>query len=268
MIDVASLRRLLSQRIMHGMGAESPQHSGALQTPLPAGGAGHATPASDGLVEMRLRAIDRLFDPVDPSPFGRQDLSQWAAEYIVESVKEMQSPALCEIVIVIDEPCHPGRVAVVGQAVRGFFARQAMLRRRSLRRLLRRGLITLAIGVAFLVAFFGLSRFIASLLGDGPLPTLLREGSLIVGWVAMWRPLEIFLYDWWPIVGESRMYDRLSRLDVRIVTALPTTSPTESGGLPDGASGNNAARSIEGWENEGGRVVRVREFEPGAGNKT
>jgi len=35
--------------------------------------------------------------------------------------------------------------------------------------------------------------------------------------VAMWRPLEIFLYDWWPIVGERRIHDRLSRIDVQVV---------------------------------------------------
>jgi hypothetical protein len=33
----------------------------------------------------------------------------------------------------------------------------------------------------------------------------------------MWGPLEFFLYDWWPIVGERRLYDRLHRMAVRIV---------------------------------------------------
>ena len=32
----------------------------------------------------------------------------------------------------------------------------------------------------------------------------------------MWRPLEVFLYDWWPILGEVRLLDRLSRMPVRI----------------------------------------------------
>ncbi|HTO48639.1 MAG TPA: hypothetical protein VML91_13455 [Burkholderiales bacterium] len=35
--------------------------------------------------------------------------------------------------------------------------------------------------------------------------------------VALWRPLEIFLYDWWPILAEARRYDRLSAMPVRIV---------------------------------------------------
>jgi hypothetical protein len=45
---------------------------------------------------------------------------------------------------------------------------------------------------------------------------ILREGLLIGGWVAMWRPMEIFLYDWWPIRGEAVLADRLSVMPVRI----------------------------------------------------
>jgi hypothetical protein len=32
----------------------------------------------------------------------------------------------------------------------------------------------------------------------------------------MWRPLEIFLYDWWPIRNEARLSDRLAAMPVRI----------------------------------------------------
>ena len=39
----------------------------------------------------------------------------------------------------------------------------------------------------------------------------------IVGWVAMWRPLEIYLYDWWPLREEQRMFGRLARMSVRLV---------------------------------------------------
>jgi hypothetical protein len=46
---------------------------------------------------------------------------------------------------------------------------------------------------------------------------MVRESLLIGGWVAMWRPMEIFLYDWWVIRGERRVYDRLSRMNVRVV---------------------------------------------------
>jgi hypothetical protein len=32
----------------------------------------------------------------------------------------------------------------------------------------------------------------------------------------MWRPMEIFLYDWWPIRAEATLADRLSVMPVRI----------------------------------------------------
>ena len=50
-----------------------------------------------------------------------------------------------------------------------------------------------------------------------------REGLIICGWVAMWRPIQIFLYDWWPILGDRRLFDRLSRMPVQIVS--PPASP-------------------------------------------
>jgi hypothetical protein len=51
---------------------------------------------------------------------------------------------------------------------------------------------------------------------SGRVGGLVREGLLIGGWVAMWRPLEIFLYDWWPIRADIRLYNRLSAMPVQI----------------------------------------------------
>ncbi len=49
---------------------------------------------------------------------------------------------------------------------------------------------------------------------------------MIGGWVAMWRPLEIFLYDWWPIRAEARLFDRLSAMPVRLVYSGEARSDT------------------------------------------
>ena len=63
----------------------------------------------------------------------------------------------------------------------------------------------------------------ADLLGRiaGPphLLTILRESLTIGGWVAMWQPMLIFLYDWWPILDERQLFDRLSRSEVRLNAA-------------------------------------------------
>jgi hypothetical protein len=110
-----------------------------------------------------------------------------------------------------------GEERVVEETIHSHFARRSALLRGDLRRLLHRGGISFFIAVAFLVTLFVISQTVARMMGDSGLGSLVRESLLIVGWVAMWRPLEVFLYDWWPIVSERRLHDRLSRVSVRVV---------------------------------------------------
>jgi hypothetical protein len=95
------------------------------------------------------------------------------------------------------------------------------MKQREFRQLMKRGRVSLAVGLLFLGGCLGISELLASL-GKGTLPNLLEESITIGGWVAMWRPLEIYLYDWWPLRAEYKMLERLSHLDVRLV--LPETS--------------------------------------------
>jgi hypothetical protein len=44
------------------------------------------------------------------------------------------------------------------------------------------------------------------------------EGLIILGWVANWRPLEIFLYDWWPLARRRRLFQRLAEMPVEVLT--------------------------------------------------
>lgn len=61
---------------------------------------------------------------------------------------------------------------------------------------------------------------------EGPRPEALQEdcaGKLPdPGVVANWRPLEIFLYDWWPIARQRDLYRRLS---AAAVEKRPTIQP-------------------------------------------
>jgi hypothetical protein len=34
--------------------------------------------------------------------------------------------------------------------------------------------------------------------------------------VALWRPLEILLYDWWPMLADARLFDRLANMAVEV----------------------------------------------------
>lgn len=163
-----------------------------------------------------------MFDTLDPSPFREQDLARSAEEYIVESVKELHGAVPSQLVVHLDGPISGDDERVLANAVHAHFARRAQHLRLNLRALMRQGVISLAIGVTFLVVFFIIGQAVVRMLGESPWSTLARESLLIGGWVAMWRPLEIFLYAWWPLLGERRMHERLSRIQVRVVSPRDT----------------------------------------------
>jgi hypothetical protein len=185
------------------------------------------------IIEMHLREMTQLFDSLDHSPFREKDLDRNAEEYIVDSIKELPARAACELVIHLDQPAStPDEVSIIEEAIHVHFARRAQVLRRELRRLIRRGWISLGIGLSFLVTFFLIGQFIRRVWGESQWGTLLHESLLIGGWVAMWKPLEIFLYDWWPLLGERRIHDRLSQIKVRIVYAA--SKPTSARAIVTG----------------------------------
>jgi hypothetical protein len=91
-----------------------------------------------------------------------------------------------------------------------------------LRELLRLGRTSLVIGSFFLATCLVIGDWVTHLFPENRAANIMRESLTIGGWVAMWRPLEIFLYSWWPIVRERRMQDRLSRMPVRIACEKAT----------------------------------------------
>jgi hypothetical protein len=120
--------------------------------------------------------------------------------------------------VYLDRPAGlPNEGRVIDNAIRAHFTRRSQASRHRLRELLRQGRVSLVIGLVCLAASLIGGELIAGLVDQPPLTTVLRESLVIGGWVAMWRPLEIFLYDRWPILGTRRVYDRLSRVAVRIV---------------------------------------------------
>lgn len=202
--------------------------------------AGDAIPPDCVRIEVHVAELKELFNAIDPSPFRKRDLDPTAEEFIVGWAKEAPRGALLSLLVHLDRaPGLPDEAAVLRDAIHEFFANRAGLTRRQLRELFRRGRVSLAIGLMTLAALLLLSDFLGDALAGWRLAEALRESLLIGGWVAMWRPLEIFLYDWWPIRAEARLYDRLGAMPVRVSyetesnaqawrTDWPAVSPAEN----------------------------------------
>ncbi len=166
-------------------------------------------------VEVRLRELPQLFNSMDPSPFSDRDLDAAAEAFIVGWARELPHQDELELVVHLTTPPDPVRAAGTEEAVRHYFADRAENKRRDFRLLLRRGRISLVVGLVFLGACFVAVEMVGASPG-GPWREFVKLGLHIAGWVAMWRPLEIFLYDWWPVRSDQQLMERLARMRVRL----------------------------------------------------
>jgi hypothetical protein len=166
-------------------------------------------------VEVRLRELAQLFNSMDPSPFSDRDLDAAAEEFIVGWARELPHKDELELVIHLATRPDPARAAGTEEAVRHYFADRAKVKKRELRLLMRRGRVSLAVGLLFLAACFVAVEMVNADSG-GSWREFVKLGLQIAGWVAMWRPLEIFLYDWWPVRSDRLLMERLSRMRVRL----------------------------------------------------
>lgn len=190
------------------------------------------TPLRPGVVELRLRESAQLFNTLDPFPFRERDLSADAERFIVEWAKELPKDRPIDIVIHLQSDADEAqRTRDLASAINGWFEARAHAETRALGELLRDGRIAFLIGIGILSLCLLLSWFLSQRL-EGPFARVLSESFLIIGWVVIWRPAEMFLYDWLPLVRRRKLYRRLARAPVTVCRAADGSGSPE----PDAAS--------------------------------
>jgi len=187
--------------------------------------AGDPIPPKCYVIEVHVGELKQIFNAIDPSPFRDKDLDPKAEEFIVGWAKELPRDAALALVVDLDRKAGlPDEAAVLRDAIHEFFTQRAQAYGQRLRELFRVGRTSLVIGLVALTSAIALGDFLAVLMKGSRIGEILRESLTIGGWVSMWRPLEIFLYDWWPIRSETRLSERLAAMPVRIRYAN-TTGP-------------------------------------------
>lgn len=182
----------------------------------------HQQSASTASIEVHVELIDQLFNSIDPSPFHTRDMDPGADAYIVDSSKALARDVPLALIIHLDRPPNDeAKLGQVARAIQTHFAAQAAATRLQLKELFGRGRISLLIGLSVLSLSIGLGEVSNTWLSGASMAQILHQSVLIGGWVAMWRPMEIFLYDWWPIAARIRLLDRLAMMQVHIVARQP-----------------------------------------------
>ena len=172
-------------------------------------------------IELRLHDGAQLFNTLDPFPFREGDVAADAERYIVEWAQELPKDEPISIVIHLQSSGMTGKPGPdLATALTSWFGAKARSETQALRELFRDGRLAFLIGFAGLALCLFLS-FVLTQRFEGPFARVLQESLLIIGWVVIWRPAEIFLYDWLPLVRRRRLFQRLAEARVSVKLSPP-----------------------------------------------
>lgn len=142
----------------------------------------------------RLSGIDQLLSELKPLSLRRS----LRATLVLPAAQAAETPA-----------------GALAEAVRGYCDLQLRLIDKELASLRWKGIKALQTGGIFLAVCLILSTFFSNweVLPEF-LKTFLGEGFLIAGWVSLWHPTEILLYEWWPFWRDKQLYKRIRDMEI------------------------------------------------------
>lgn len=172
--------------------------------------------ATTGRIELTLRDGAQLFNTLDPFPFHEKDLSAEAEQFIVEWAQELPTDQPIEILVDLPPGASEGSAEPdLAAAITGWFAGRGRSETKAMQLLFRDARLAFAIGLAVLGACLFVAWRISESV-ESPFGRLFQESFLIIGWVVIWRPAEMVLYDWLPMYRRRTLYRRLAAARVTV----------------------------------------------------
>lgn len=163
-------------------------------------------------IDIRIEGIDQLFGPPEFASLHQKALGSGAENHIVDYAGEYDRREPLRLLVHAPVSIKP-LAAEVTRAIHAHFElAHAQCRRRYKRRM--------RIGRSMLVAgsvVLGIALLLRALLGnpgDRAMIVAIGEGLLILGWVAMWRPVEILLFERLENHQNSALFLRLAQMPV------------------------------------------------------
>lgn len=164
-------------------------------------------------MRLELRSLRELFDApgFDPMTGNAEELS--GIDRLANQLRPLpRVPVLTRIQIPASERAPDLEERCRG-ALRAVLDRRIARNRNDARSLRREGYATLWRGLLFLALCLLGSRLMEAIhFAPGFVERFIDEGLVIAGWVALWYPLDVLLYQRWPLARERRLYENLREM--------------------------------------------------------
>jgi hypothetical protein len=169
-------------------------------------------------VIIPLEDITHLFVVPDFDPYSDRATYASGLDTILTALRSKSLRKKTRAILVLPtQVITEGLESTVKQAVIRYCDFKIQEAKSELAATLWQGTKALQSGVVFLVVCLALAALVdASTLIPRILGNFLSEGLTIVGWVSLWRPVELLLYEWWPLWRNRRVYEYIGKMDLVI----------------------------------------------------
>lgn len=173
---------------------------------------------------LPLEDIRYLFATPVPDPFSPAELDVSGVDYLMSDLTGRRKlPEQIRVTLMLPpEQIEADLEQKVSAALKRYCLRQMHSSERKVRSVRARGFRALRKGLVVLAILLALSGVLSSRLfaNDGPavqvIIAALASSLVIAGWVVIWNPIDLFLYEAMPYQRESHIYRLLAEAEVRI----------------------------------------------------
>jgi hypothetical protein len=167
------------------------------------------------VLELSVNSLSELIDTSRPTCLGKRHLHEDIAAHLLEEVAAAprHAPVKLNLMLPADEVA---RATDIATAIRTYFDNCCNDEQRQINAILRNGRIALMIALTLLLLVNGLGASIRATF-SGRFAGALADGLEIFGWVAMWKPAELLLYEWVPVLRKKKLLARLATMEIECI---------------------------------------------------
>jgi hypothetical protein len=167
--------------------------------------------------EIKLQLLDineLLRSPV--SNYLKSAITTDAEEFIVEEAEALPSktPININVHLPLSEIKYKDDIA---PAIRRHFCYRKEQSQNEYKRIFKYGWRILFIALSLLAVIFTITEIAFYYFPDNKPLLFIHESFIILSWVALWRPLELLLYEWYPVKTDINLFSRLEHCNVQVI---------------------------------------------------
>jgi len=170
-------------------------------------------------VVVELGQVEDLFTAASFAPLQGRFEPRSGMEQVLDqvAVRRLHPGEQLRLKLIIQQPTDASDEAI-RTAIRGYCDAVIVDRQLDLQRIGRNGRNALLLGLGFLAACMALSTAASA---TTILPEFIRrlfgEGLVIAGWVALWRPIEVMLFDTRPPEHDIRLHRAIAAAEIEVL---------------------------------------------------